>query len=126
VQVDHLQPRLLEVLLERATITYLGLKPGDEILVKTPEGKKYTLRATGISHDLYRIPPVIEGWVYGYVSMDTIRWMGQPEGYNELYLDGSATSDAGLLDLAEEVEDRIEGEGCLFTRRPCPIRESIR
>ena len=81
-QSGNYPPEKGEVLLERATITYLGLKPGDEILVKTPEGKQYTLRVTGAAHDLYRIPPVLEGWVYGYVSMDTIRWMGQPKGYN--------------------------------------------
>ena len=84
-QSGNWPPEKGEVLLERATIAYLGLEPGDEILVKTPDSKKYTLRVPGIAHDLYRIPPVIEGWVYGYVSMDTIRWMGQPEGYNELY-----------------------------------------
>lgn len=104
-------PEKGEVLLERATIAYLGLEPGDEILVKTPQGKKYTLRVAGIAHDLYRIPPVIEGWVYGYVSMDTMRWMGQPEGYNELYVDAITTNGSEIRALAEEAEDRIEGEG---------------
>jgi putative ABC transport system permease protein len=119
-QSGNYPPEKGEVLLERATITYLGLEPGDEILVKTPEGKKYTLRVTGISHDLYRIPPVIEGWVYGYVSMDTIRWMGQPEGYNELYLDASAMSDVEIRALAEKASDRIEGEGLPVYQKTLP------
>jgi putative ABC transport system permease protein len=69
-------------------------------------------------HDL--LSARIEGWVYGYVSTDSIRWMGQSEGYNELYLDASATNDAGLLDLAEEVEDRIEGEGLPVYQKTLP------
>lgn len=119
-QSGNVPPQKGEVLLERATIAYLGLEPGDEILVKTPEGKKYTLRVSGVVHDLYRVPPVIEGWVYGYVSMDTIRWMGQPEGYNELYLDVDATTEAAVLDIAEEVEDRIEGEGLPVYQKTLP------
>ncbi|MBK9925465.1 MAG: ABC transporter permease [Anaerolineales bacterium] len=119
-QSGNYPPEKGEVLLERATMIYLGLEPGDEILVKTPEGKKYTLRVTGIVHDLYRIPPVIEGWVYGYVNMDTIRWMGQPEGYNELYLDASATSPTEVRALAEKASDRIKSEGLPVYQKTMP------
>lgn len=119
-QSGNWPPQKGEVLLERATVTYLGLQPGDEILVKTPESKKYTLRVAGIAHDLYRIPPLMEGWVYGYVSMDTIRWMGQPEGYNELYLDASAATDAEIRALANEAEDRVEGEGLPVYQKTMP------
>jgi putative ABC transport system permease protein len=113
-------PEKGEVLLERATIAYLGLEPGDEILVKTPQGKKYTLHVTGAAHDLYRIPPVIEGWVYGYISMDTLRWMGQPVGYNDLYLDASGTTEAEIRALADEAADRIEGEGLPVYQKTLP------
>jgi len=119
-QSGNWPPEKREVLLERATAIYLGLEAGDEILVKTPEGKKYTLRVAGIAHDLYRIPPVMEGWVYGYVSMDTLRWMGQPEGYNQLYLDASATSEVEIRALANDVEDRIEGEGLPVYQKTLP------
>jgi putative ABC transport system permease protein len=119
-QSGNVPPQKGEVLLERATLAYLGLEPGDEILVKTPDSKKYTLLVSGVVHDLYRVPPVIEGWVYGYVSMDTIRWMGQPEGYNELYLDVNAASEAETLVIAEKVEDRIEGEGLPVYQKTLP------
>jgi len=109
-QEGNFPPEKGEVLLERATKTYLGYEAGEEILVKTPEGRKYRLRVAGMVHDLYRIPPVIEGWVYGYVSMDTMHWMGQAEGYNELYVDARCGSKTEIQALAEEVSDRIEGE----------------
>jgi putative ABC transport system permease protein len=115
-------PGRKQVLLERATIAYLGLEPGDDILVKTPQGRKYTLQVAGAVHDLYRIPPVIEGWVYGYISMDTLRWMGQPVGYNELYLDAGGAGGAEIRALAEEAEDRIEGEGLPVYQKTLPDR----
>lgn len=121
-QSGNYPPEKGEVLLERATMIYLDLEPGDEILVKTPEGKKYTLRVTGAAHDLYRIPPVLEGWVYGYVSMGTIRWMGQPEGYNELYLEANASSPAEIRALSEKASDRIKGEGLPVYQKTLPDR----
>lgn len=119
-QSGNIPPQKGEVLLERATIAYLGLEMGDEILVKTPDSKQYTLRVSGVVHDLYRVPPVIEGWVYGYVNMDTIRWMGQPEGYNELYLDVDKTGKPEILSLADEAADRIEGEGLPVYHKTLP------
>ena len=114
-------PQKGEVLLERASLPYLGVQPGEQILVKTPDGRKFHLTVTGRVHDLYRIPPFLEGWVYGYVSKDTIRWMGESEGYNELYLDASGTSDVEIRALANEAEDRIEGQGLPVYQKTMPV-----
>ncbi len=113
-------PQKGEVLLERASLPYLGVKPGQQILVKTPDGRKFPLTVTGRAHDLYRIPPFLEGWVYGYVSLDTIRWMGEPEGYNELYLDAGATTDAEIRTPADEAADRVEGQGLPVYQKTLP------
>ncbi len=117
-QDGHWPPGKGEVLLERASMVYIGVQPGEEILVKTPEGRKFYLTVTGRTHDLYRIPPVIEGWIYGYVSMDTLRWMGQPEGYNELYL--TANSDANMKTVTDKAADRIEGSGLPVYQKTMP------
>jgi len=103
-------PEKREVFLERATMAYLGIEPGSDLLVKTTDGRQYTLRVCGQVHDLYRIPPLIEGWLYGYVNMDTIAWMGEAEGYNELYVDAAGSTEADARLIAEKVEKRIEGE----------------
>jgi putative ABC transport system permease protein len=113
-------PEKGEVLLERATLAYLGLQPGDTILVKTPQGKKYSLHVAGVAHDLYRVPPLIEGWVYGYISMDTVSWLGQPAGYDELYLRSGSTSPAEIIALSEEAADRVEGLGLPVYKKTLP------
>ncbi|MFO7584569.1 MAG: ABC transporter permease, partial [Anaerolineales bacterium] len=98
-------PEKGEVLLERASMEYLGLAPGDQILVKTPRGQQFHLTVSGRAHDLYRIPPVIEGWIYGYVSTSTLRWMGEANGYNELYI--SASPEAQIAEVTDRVANRI-------------------
>ena len=102
-------PQKGEVLLERASMAYLGVEPGEEILVKTLEGRKFHLLVAGRAYDLYRIPPLIEGWVYGYINTDTLRWMGEPEGYNELYISSSNKDRAAVRAIADRAARRIEG-----------------
>jgi putative ABC transport system permease protein len=46
--------------------------------------------------------------------------MGQPEGYNQLYLDAGATADTEIRALANEAEDRIEGEGLPVYQKTMP------
>jgi len=120
---DNWPPEKGEVLLERATIGYIGVEIGNEILVKTPDGRKYSLKVTGTAHDLYRIPPVIEGWVYGYVNMDTIRWMGQPEGYNELYIEADGTHEGEIRALTDKIANRIEGLGLPVYQKTLPDKD---
>ncbi|CAG0995511.1 Macrolide export ATP-binding/permease protein MacB [Anaerolineales bacterium] len=111
-----------QVLMERASMVYIGVQPGDKILIKTPDGRKFRLTVTGSVHDLYRIPPFLEGWIYGYVSMDTIRWMGEPEGYDELYIATSGKSKEEIRLITNNVSDRIEGEGLPVYQETLPNR----
>jgi len=111
-------PEKGQVLLERSSMSYLGLSQGDEILVKTPDGRQFRLVVTGRAHDLYRVPPVIEGWVFGYVSMDTLRWMGESEAYNEVYIRAEASH--LVRSLADKAADRIEGLGLPVYQKTLP------
>lgn len=113
-------PEKGQVLMERASMAYIGAQPGDQILVKTPDGRQFHLTVTGRAHDLYRVPPVIEGWIYGYVSMDTIRWMGEAEGCNELYVKVSGGDAAEIRAISEKAANRIEGEGLPVYRTTLP------
>ncbi|MEY2818061.1 MAG: macrolide export ATP-binding/permease protein MacB, partial [Chloroflexota bacterium] len=111
-------PEKGQVLLERASMIYIGAEPGDQILVKTSDGRQYHLEVTGRVHDLYRIPPVLEGWIYGYVDMSTFRWMGEAEGYNELYV--RYQDPTQIQALTEKVADRIEGVELPVYRKTLP------
>jgi putative ABC transport system permease protein len=111
-------PEKGQVLMERASMEYIGAKPGDQILVKTPDGRQFHLTITGRVHDLYRIPPLIEGWIYGYVDMSTLRWMGEAEGYNELYV--RFDDPTQVRAMTNKVADRIEGMNLPVYRKTLP------
>jgi len=111
-------PEKGQVLMERASMTYIGAEPGEQILIKTPDGRQFHLTATGRVHDLYRIPPVMEGWIYGYVDLRTFRWMGEAEGYNELYI--RYEDPTQIQAMTDKVADRIEGVGLPVYRKTLP------
>ncbi|MBN1303162.1 MAG: FtsX-like permease family protein [Anaerolineales bacterium] len=117
---DSWPPLKGQVLMERASMQYIGLSEGDGVLVKTPDGRKYTLTVAGQAHDLYRIPPVIEGWIYGYISLDTLHWMGETENYNELYIAVKGETEADIRQATDEVADRIESQGLPVYQKTLP------
>lgn len=112
------------MLIERGSMDYLKLQVGQEVTIKTPQGKLRTLTISGVAHDLYHMPPILEGTVYGYVSDDTLRWLGQDVTYNELHVlvNGNLKDAAYMHTMTDEISDHIEGAGALvyFSERPKP------
>lgn len=101
------------LLMERGSMSYLNLKEGQQITIKTPQGKQRTLTISGAAHDLYHMPAFIEGTVYGFISDDTLRWLGQDVAYNELYvkLEGNVRDAAYMQRMKEKITDHMEGTG---------------
>ena len=61
-----------DVLLERSSLAGLGVKQGGVIMVETTDGRKRTLKVTGVVYDPSQIPTLFSGSLYGYISMDTL------------------------------------------------------
>jgi putative ABC transport system permease protein len=102
------------VLLERATLDYLNTQVGASLLVETPGDKQRRLPVAGLVEDTAQVAPSLMGQGYGYITMDTLEWLGEQRGFNELYLIGAANpyDRAAALDVAATVRDeRIEGNG---------------
>ncbi|MFZ6027345.1 MAG: ABC transporter permease [Chloroflexota bacterium] len=99
------------VAMERGSLAYLGLQEGQPITLKTGDGRQRTVRISAIGHDLYHMPPVLEGTVYAYITEETLDWLGQERGFNELYvrLDGDITDRAYMRQMTAEIEDHLEG-----------------
>ena len=77
-------PERHEILLERSSLDYLGLKVGDALLVETGEQKLARLVISGSVHDLSQPPSTMMGSPYGYMTMETAEWLGESQGFNEL------------------------------------------
>ncbi len=72
------------MLIERASLAWMGLQEGDTFEVESYTGKKRTVRIAGTVHDQTQM---VAGWVgrgYGYVTPETMLWLGLPDGFDEL------------------------------------------
>jgi putative ABC transport system permease protein len=80
-------PAAGEVVLERASIGATGAEPGDQVVIETPDGARHTLTVSGAAWDPGTVDPATaDGTLYGYIRMETLAALGQPETFNELHL----------------------------------------
>ncbi len=102
-------PRIREIVLERQSAELLGYQIGDRVLVKIAGDRQYELTLTGIAHDVNEMPYAIMGDATGYISMDTLRWMGENPAYNrlEIVLYGQEVEKSYALEVAEKIKKRI-------------------
>lgn len=102
------------VLLERATLDYLGAQVDAPILVKTPSDKQRQMPVAGLVEDTAQVAPFLMGQGYGYITMDTLEWLGEQRGFNEVYIIAADKpyDRESALEVAAAVRDqRIEGNG---------------
>jgi putative ABC transport system permease protein len=59
---------------------------GETITVEAPSGKKVELRVAGFAHDINSVPAQFQNAVVGFVSMDTMPLLDEPEELNHLSL----------------------------------------
>lgn len=112
------------LLIERGSMEYLSLDEGQEITVKIAQGKRHSLLISGVAHDLYHMPAFIEGYVYGYITNDTLLQLHEPELYDELYvrLAGDVYDQSYMRTMKNEITDHLERSGVVIfsTEQPKP------
>jgi putative ABC transport system permease protein len=95
ITINKLKPQTGEyppgehgLLIERASFSAaLGLGEatiGDILTVEPPDGKQRKLEIVGSVHDLSQLPAFMNGAGYGYISYDTLEWLGEGRDYNQL------------------------------------------
>src|SRR5512135_580305 len=102
-------PGVREILLERQSAEGMGLHLGDKITIEVNKQLRYDLTVVGIVHSLVVRPFGLGHQATGYVSMDTLAWMGLGSTYNRL--DVIAADDrfsrAHELEVAGLIRDRV-------------------
>ncbi len=118
-------PARRELLVERSWAEPLGLTEGQTIAIELPDGRDYDLKLAGFVHDLHRPPAGNVETAYGYISMDTLQWLGEERTYNQLYITVAENPlDEGYIqqavtDLKEDVIER-NGYTVISTTIPKP------
>ena len=113
-----------EILIERSALGLAGVEQGDTMTIKTPKNKIRELRVAGVTHDLSQSPAVFDGNIYGYVTFDTLEWLGEPRDYNEMHFVVAADADdrEHITEVAKLVSRKIEKSGrtVFYTSVPEP------
>ncbi|NTU82690.1 MAG: ABC transporter permease [Chloroflexales bacterium] len=111
------------LLLERTSLDFLGVAIGDSLTVELPDGTLRTMPVAGTVHDANWASPLF-GWGKAYISTDTARWLGQPEGFTQLLITVSEprNDEARIKQIVSQVRDKIEKGGLTvsFVQVPSP------
>jgi putative ABC transport system permease protein len=111
VRVQSGRPALStrEIVFERQSAAALGLNIGDTIRVKTDGERTYNLTVVGIAHDLYAMPYALLGQADGYVTLDTLVWMGLPHSYNRLdvVVQQNQYDRSHVVDVGDQIRDQV-------------------
>lgn len=116
-------PGVREILLERKSAEGLGVDLGDQLTVEFSDDRSYQMQVSGIVHDAYQMPYSITGEALGYVSIDTLSWMGKGDTFNrlDLVVAENGSDRTHVLNVAEEVRERtIEPAGYRVIRAAIP------
>jgi putative ABC transport system permease protein len=70
-------PPAQTILLEREALPLTTAKVGDSLTVQTPNGQKQAVQISGLAHDPGLAPSWQEQTLYGYVTPDTLAWLGE-------------------------------------------------
>ena len=131
IKIDRISPEAgawpppdNEMLIERSALGLLKAGMGDIVTVKTPDGKERDMRVAGLAHDLNAQMYTFDGVISGYITTDTLEWLGQPQDYNELRILAAENQDdqEHIRQVANKARDKVESSGSTvwFTFVPQP------
>jgi putative ABC transport system permease protein len=114
----QIKPGKDEVILERDALDDLDIQDGQDLLFELPDGTTKSLKVVGIvldpttGADDFLAPP------FGYITMDTLRTLRQPELFNRVYATVSENQDnmVHIRAVGADLKDRIEKVDYIVTR----------
>ncbi len=101
------------MLVERTALTVMGANEGDVITVRTPHGNQQTLKISGIVHDPALAPAWQEQAGYAYITLATLKELGENPGFDLLRIQVSEDeySRQDITQKAEELADWLKQSG---------------
>jgi putative ABC transport system permease protein len=101
-----------EILIERAALSVIDAQIGDTIRVRLPNDTEREMRIAGVAYDPAQLPAQIDGTPYGYISFETLDWLGESYGFNELYVVATNPEDKDWAQhVVNVVKDKAEKSG---------------
>jgi putative ABC transport system permease protein len=108
VQQGSWPPPADGLLLERTALSFLGVQPGDSVVVRTPSGTVMPLTVTGTVHDGGVAPAEQEQTAYAYVTTATLAHLGQQPTLDQVKIVvGDASGPTADRDTIERTAQRL-------------------
>jgi putative ABC transport system permease protein len=101
------------LLAERTALVVMQAKEGDEIIIKTPNGQPQKLKLVGTVHDPGLAPAWQEQSGYGYITLSTLRLLGETQGFDQLRILVSEQADSKehITERAQAVAEQLKRSG---------------
>lgn len=102
-----------QFLVERTSIDLTKVKVGESVTIELADGRRREMKLAGVAHDMNKPPAAFTGSPYGYISMDTLEWLGYRRGFDELrILVSEKQSDRKHInEVAQTVRDKVQKGG---------------
>jgi len=128
IRVDKLWPQAgawppprKEILLERASLQAIDAQIGDWLVIEVSDQEQRELRIAGTTHDLSVMPATVGKIAYGYVSYDTLEWLGEPQAMNVIHVVVQNRRDLDeTRRVLNEIYDKLEKSGYTIPVRQGP------
>ena len=100
------------MLVERTALAVMNAQEGNSIVVKTPRRGQKCVAISGIVHDPGLAPARQEQRGYGYISLSTLHWLGEEQGFDEMrsVLAGGINTPGAIEAKGRFIARRIEGQ----------------
>lgn len=98
------------MLVERTAIGVMKSKEGGELIIKTPNGIPKKVLLSGVVHDPGLAPAWQEQTGYGYITLSTLQWLGETQGFDQLRirLEDKFNSEENILAKAQQVASQLQ------------------
>jgi putative ABC transport system permease protein len=106
-------PPKRELLIERASLSLTNANVGDTVVIETPDGKLRQMCIAGLAHDMNKPPASFVGMPFGYITFDTLEWLGFSRDFDDLFIivSENETDKDHIQAVADQVQDKIEKSG---------------
>ncbi|MCP4426055.1 MAG: ABC transporter permease [Chloroflexi bacterium] len=122
-------PAADEILIERSGEALIGQDVGEIAIVKTAGNAPQSLTISGIVHDPGQAPSWMEGYTYGYITLDGLEQLGESPSsrgqatFNELrvVMAENANDQAANRQTADSLREWLTTNGYSVTRLKVPV-----
>lgn len=123
IRIDKVQPysgawppAKREILLERSSLRMAAMpdwSTADTLTLQMSNGEEATLKLAGVAYDFNRTPSAGTGIAYGFITLDTLKRLGEPTDLNELRIVVAQNKlDAEYIHrVADLVKEKVEKSG---------------